>query len=368
MAKEKAQQNTELTTTTPQVPQAQENASERFAARVIKEFGSSVAGAMEVTDFNRRLIQGYFIMIDRALKTAEDERVRKNAGNKDHKYDNPIPVTWDNVNMRDLALDVVHFARMGLDMQQPAMLYPIPYKNNKTGRYDMTLMPGYNGIKYVAKKYAQDKPTSEIIELVYDSDTFRPHIKDSAHPVTTYEFTINNPFDRGQVIGGFGYLAYDDPSKNELIMMSKKDIEKRKPAYASANFWGGEQTVWKNGEKTTETKEGWYEEMCRKTLIREVYGGKHLPLDPQKIDDNYQYMKIREAQYAEMQAQAEIEAAANTIPIDTDVKELPEPTTPPMPEKVPQEPAPAPVAVDQATGEVIGASQDNLFDDQGPSF
>lgn len=99
--------------------------SERFTAKVMREFGSS-AGAPQVTDFQRQLIQGYFISIDRALKTAEEERLRKNANNKDHKYDNDLPVTWENVNLTDLALDVVHFARMGLDMMQETTCSPSP--------------------------------------------------------------------------------------------------------------------------------------------------------------------------------------------------------------------------------------------------
>lgn len=131
--------------------------SERFTAKVMKEFGSS-AGVPQVTDFQRQLIQGYFISIDRALKAAEEERLRKNANNKDHKYDNDLPVTWENVNLTDLALDVVHYARMGLDMMQDNHLFPIPYKNNKAQRYDVTLMPGYNGIRYIAEKYALDPP------------------------------------------------------------------------------------------------------------------------------------------------------------------------------------------------------------------
>ena len=130
-----------------------QNNSERFTAKVMREFGSS-AGVPQVTDFQRQLIQGYFIGIDRALKAAEEERLRKNANNKDHKYDNDLPVTWEHVNLTDLALDVVHFARMGLDMMQENHLFPIPYKNNKAQRYDVTLMPGYNGIRYIAEKYA----------------------------------------------------------------------------------------------------------------------------------------------------------------------------------------------------------------------
>ena len=173
--------------------------SERFTAKVMKEFGSS-AGVPQVTDFQRQLIQGYFISIDRALKAAEEERLRKNANNKDHKYDNDLPVTWENVNLTDLALDVVHYARMGLDMMQDNHLFPIPYKNNKAQRYDVTLMPGYNGIRYIAEKYALEPPLAVTVELVYSTDTFEPIKKDAANQVESYRFIINQPFDRGAVV------------------------------------------------------------------------------------------------------------------------------------------------------------------------
>lgn len=349
----------------------QENVSEKFTAKVLREFGSTVSGAMEVTDFQKRLIQGYFIVIDRALKNAEEERVRKNGNNKDHKYDNNLPVIWQNVNLNDLALDLVHYARLGLDMQQDNMLFPIPYKNNKKNCYDVTLMEGYNGKRYVAIKYAMDVPVGETIELVYSTDTFVPHMKDSAHPVPTYEFQINNPFDRGDVIGGFGYLEFADPAKNELIIMPLKAILKRRPEYASANFWGGTQKVWENGKQVEKESEGWYEEMCRKTLIREVYSAKHLPRDPQKIDDTYQILKAREARYAEIQAQAEIDAEANTIPIDTDTAPTPAQLPAPAaePQVIPQTPQRQIIPVNPTTGEVINrqpTAQANLFG--GPDF
>ena len=45
-------------------------------------------------------------------------------------------------------------------------------------------------------------------------------IRDS-HPVASYEFEITNPFDRGDIVGGFGYLEYDDPTQNlSLIHIS----------------------------------------------------------------------------------------------------------------------------------------------------
>ena len=315
-------------TAAPVPAEVKPNAAERFTAKVMKEFGRTV-GEIHVTDYQRQLVQGYFIAIDRALKSAEEERLRKNEKNKDHeKYDNNLPVTWGNVNLNDLALDVVHYARMGLDMMQENHLFPIPYKNNKTGKYDMTLMPGYNGIQYIAEKYAVEPPLAVTVELVYSTDTFRPIKKSAENRVENYEFAINNAFDRGEIIGGFGYIEYADPVKNKLVIMTKKDIEKRKPKYASANFWGGKQKVWENGKQVDQETDGWYEEMCLKTIKREIYSAKHIPRDPKKIDDNYQYMKMREARIAELEAQDIIDANANGMVIDVTPTALPEPVTP----------------------------------------
>lgn len=292
-------------------------ASERFTQTVLREFGGNVAGALQVTDYQRTLIQGYFISIDRALKAAEEDRLRKNSTNKDHeRYDNNLPVTWNNVNLAELALDLVHYARMGLDMTQPNMLFPIPFKNNKRNYYDVTLMEGYNGIRYIAEKYAVEAPKAVTVEVVYSSDKFRPIKKGGNNRVENYEFEITNPFDRGKIVGGFAYLEFSDQTKNELVIMSMKDIEKRRPKYASANFWGGRTKSWENGKQVETETEGWIDEMVRKTIIREAYSAKHLPRDPKKVDDNYQYAKMREAQYAEMEARAEISANANRIPIE----------------------------------------------------
>ena len=315
-------------TAAPVPAEVKPNAAERFTAKVMKEFGRTV-GEIHVTDYQRQLVQGYFIAIDRALKSAEEERLRKNEKNKDHeKYDNNLPVTWGNVNLNDLALDVVHYARMGLDMMQENHLFPIPYKNNKTGKYDMTLMPGYNGIQYIAEKYAVEPPLAVTVELVYSTDTFRPIKKSAENRVENYDFAINNAFDRGEIIGGFGYIEFADPVKNKLVIMTKKDIEKRKPKYASANFWGGKQKVWENGKQVDQETDGWYEEMCLKTIKREIYSAKHIPRDPKKIDDNYQYMKMREARIAELEAQDIIDANANGMVIDVTPTALPEPVTP----------------------------------------
>ena len=294
------------------------NMSERFTQKVLKEFGSNVAGALQVSDYQRQLIQGYFIGIDRSLKIAEEGRLRKNENNKDHKYDNSLAVSWANINLNDLALDVVHYARMGLDMMQKNNLFPIPYKNNKTQKYDVNLMPGYNGIRYMAEKYAVEKPGAVTIELVYTTDIFQPIKKSATNPFDSYEFLIKEPFNRGDIVGGFGYVEYPDKSKNKLIIMSRDEIEKRKPAYAAAEFWGGTVKVWEGGKQVEKDSDGWLAEMCKKTLVREVFSAKNMPVDPKKIDDAYQYMKMREARYAELEASAEIDENANRDVIDVE--------------------------------------------------
>ena len=307
------------------------NNSEAFTNKVLREFGGQVTGTIQVTDYQRQLIQGYFIAIDRALKAAEENRIRKNGNNSDHKYDNPDPIGWGTVDLNALALDVVHYARMGLDMLQDNHLSAIPFKNNnktaadgKSKMYTVNLMPGYNGMQYIAEKYAIEKPTAVTIELVYETDAFKPLKKNRSNKVESYEFEINSAFDRGKVVGGFGYIEYEDPVKNKLVIMTLKDILKRKPKNASGEFWGGKKTEWIGGKRTEVETDGWFEEMCLKTIKREVYSAKNMPRDPKKIDDAYQYMRMQEMRMAEMEAQGAIEANAGREVIDMPENDPPE--------------------------------------------
>jgi len=139
-----------------------EKQSEIFTNTVMRAFST---GGMEITPTvkQKELVQGYFIVIDKVLGDAEAKRIQKNSYNTDHKYDNNLPYTWKNVNLKQLALDVMHYSKMGLDIQQKNMIHAIPFKNNRTGKYDINLMEGYNGIKYKAEKYALDKPKNIII-------------------------------------------------------------------------------------------------------------------------------------------------------------------------------------------------------------
>jgi recombination protein RecT len=286
--------------------------SQKFTSKVLAEFQGNV-GEIAVTDFQRRLIQNYFISIDMALKTAETNRLKKQEKNRDQ-----VAVTWQNVNMEALAQTVVHTARLGLDPLLPNHVHFIPFKNNSTSKYDLQVMEGYKGKEIKAVKYGLDVPTEIIFELVYSNDKFKPLKKSFQNKIESYEFDIEDPFDRGEIKGGFAYFMYENPEKNRLVMMSMKDFEKRKPKYAAPEFWGGEKDVWENGKKTgkKEPVEGWLEEMCLKTLKRAAYGS--ITIDSQKIDDTYQFLKQREMESIETRVENEIEENANSEMIDVE--------------------------------------------------
>ena len=296
--------------------------SERFTNMVITEF-SSGAGEVTLTNFQKRLAQNYFIVADAALEAAEEKRKKKRT-NQDS-----LPVVWANVDMKALALSVVSAARVGWDPLQANHVSLIPFKNNAKGKYGMTLMPGYRGIELRATKYGLDTPDAVIVELVYSNDKFKPIKKDRNNIYESYDFEIVNAFDRGKIVGGFYYHSYSKcPERNKLVMFTIADIEKRKPRYASAEFWGGEKDVWENGKKVgTEHTDGWYDKMCYKTIYRAAY--MDITIDSQKIDDDYMRLRQVENEFKEAEVQQEIDQNANMQTIDiTDAVEITESANP----------------------------------------
>ena len=270
-----------------EVAVSEKSMSERFMMKVINEFGSSV-GEVALTKFQKRLAQNYFIAIDECLKKTEQKRLAKSGD-----YQDPTPCTWANVNMESLARSIVSAARVGLDPNEKNHISPTPYKNKNTQKYDIGFIIGYRGLQLKAFKYGLDIPDSVICELVYSTDRFKSHKRDFKNKVESFEFEILNDFDRGEIIGGFYYHEFAAPEKNKLVVFSKKDLEKRKPKYASAEFWGGEKDVWQNGKKTgKEVTDGWYEAMMLKTIIRAAYGA--ITIDSQKIDDDYMVLSDAE--------------------------------------------------------------------------
>ncbi len=248
--------------------------SEAFCELVVKKY-SDVAHGLIVTEKEKAIIAGYFISIDNAIKK--------------------MGIDWKDIDNNSLALDLAHKARLGLDMQMPNYLFPVPYRN-KNGVVTLTLINGYKGDIHLAMKFAEEIPLNIRAELVYDTDEFIPIKKGAGSPHDSYKLNIKNPFARGNIIGGFGYVDYANPVKNVLVIMSKADILKRKPSYASKEFWGT-----------------WEEKMFLKTIIKETC--RHIPLDVDKVReyrDTLDYERERELDYAKAEVEAEISANANT--------------------------------------------------------
>ncbi len=235
------------------------SASERFALNIARQFEAEVGQPIEFSEYERMLAQHMFIKIDASLKEFEARRIEKNQSFE--------PFTWENVNMIKLALDVVNRVRLGLDALIPGHIYPICYWNKHQKKYDVDLRIGYKGVLLYKSESAVFPPSAIRLELVYSTDTLVVYKKDMKNTVEGYEFKINNPFERGSLVGAFGYIDYPDSSRNELVLVSAKEIEKARSVSQGkdGDFW---------------TK--WTDEMSFKTLVHRV--AKKLYTDPRKVN------------------------------------------------------------------------------------
>ena len=265
----------------------QATGSERFLANVETQFAAEAGAPMAFTDHEKTLAQHLFLKVDNILKDLETKRLQAS---------NPYgsPYTWQNVNMRKLALDAVHRVKLGLDALIPNHIHPVPYWNKREGKYDLDLRVGYIGQLYYRSQMAVEKPIDIALELVYKNDKFKPIMKSFSNEIESYEFDIENPFDRGDVIGGFGYLQFENPKKNKLIIVTEADFQKSRKAAQSKTFWDGHPV-----------------EMRYKTLVHRVT--ERLEIDPKKVNS---------ASYAHVENQANDDRVAREINENANQKEI----------------------------------------------
>ena len=286
--------------------------SARFLSLIESNFNERSSTVIQLNEQQRRIASNYFIFCDVALKSAKEKWAKKSP-----QYRSDNAPEWANVDMEALAITVVSNSRLGLDPAVKNHVALTPYYNKETGKYTITALQGYRGKQLIVKKYGLDEetPDSVTVELVHASDRFIVKKKDSDNDIESYEFKVLSPFDRGEVVGGFWYHSFkSSPEKNRLMVYSKDDIVKRKPKYASAEFWGGEKDVWENGRKTNkkENIDGWFNEMCWKTLFRAAYDA--ITIDSFKIDDAFQaQMAIELESKVEHEQQSQGDRYTDTI-------------------------------------------------------
>lgn len=257
--------STEVAKTEQAIAKATPSAGERFVSLVERQFVAEMGQGIQFSALERRLVQHMYLSVDQALKAAEEKRTK---GWTDEKLatasEDPRAFTWHHVDRQKLALDTVHRVSLGLDALVPNHMWPIAYFNNAKGLYDIDLRVGYIGRDYVTRRFALDTPVDITYELVFTTDTFKALPRSSSREVEGYEFEITSPFDRGEIIGGFGYIVYDDPRKNRLVLVTKRDFERAKAA-SKSDFWA------KNSV-----------EMHLKTVYHRT--AAKLPLDPAKVN------------------------------------------------------------------------------------
>lgn len=310
-----------------EVAKRKPTSSERFAHAVMREYQGSV-GSVVANEEHRKEMQSYFIALDNTFKIAEEKRL----STPEHKRDS-LAFSWENVNLQKLALDVVAYTKMGLNPLLPNHINLIPYKNKKTNKFDIGFLEGYAGKELIARRYALDAPDFAVVELVYSNDEFQAIKKGVNNAYDSYEFAIPDPFNRGKIMGGFYYHVFEEkPILNKLVVVSYADILKRKPKYASAEFWGGEKTICKNNKPAgTETIEGWHDKMCEKTVKRMCWND--VVIDGNKIDDSYTRAKESSMENVDLKIENEIMDMSVT-------EELVMPSTKPDVEPKKEEPAP----------------------------
>lgn len=295
---------TQAKTNQASAPVAKEpSISERFVGMVMQEFNAAFGNGAQLTPMQKKLAQHLYLRIDKALQDAEAKRIKM--GDKKLSY------TWQNINLTKLAMDAMHRINLGLDGLVENHISPIAYWNSTQKKYDLDLRVGYVGKDYYRRKMAVEEPVDIVYELVYDTDEFRPIKKNATNEVESFEFEIKNPWNRGKVVGGFGYIMYSDPKKNKLVIVTEKDFQRSEKSAKANEFW-------KNNR----------EQMQYKTIVHRTT--EKISVDPEKINESYM---IVEQDDMEETILGQIEDGANKEPIDIQA----EPETEQEPTEQPQE-------------------------------
>lgn len=303
--------------------------SERFTNAVLAEFTQNAGEIMAWGPHQKMLAQHLYVKIDTQLTELEAKRLKNGETKK-------APIVWANINMQKLAIDTVRRIELGLDALAPNHISPIPYFNGKLKKYDLDLRIGYEGKMFYRREIAIDPPKDVRIELVYSTDKFKPIKKSSDVQVENYEFEITNAFDRGTVVGGFGYLIYDDETKNMIILVTKKDFDKSEKK-GNATFWTG-----------------YPDNMKYKTIVHRV--ADKLGIDPKKMNAAVADAESQD----EREFEREIADNANQTIIDVDGDKMDAKTGEVMEEAQTEEPK-------TVESELVGAGKGGNGS-EGPGF
>ncbi len=147
----------------------------------------------------------------------------------------------------------VLLAQLGLELGPLGHAYLLPFRNNKTGTVDCTLIIGYKGMIDLARRSGQI--ISLTAHAVYDNDHF--HFAYGLNEVLDHTPTLH---DRGQIKAVYA-VARLVGGGHQFEVLSVPDVQKVQ-SKSKAGAFG----PWKDN----------FEEMAKKTAIRKLF--KYLPV------------------------------------------------------------------------------------------
>lgn len=244
--------------------------SARYIEAIEKEYSGVINQDFKLDKHQRKLAYNMMLLLQNSLNEYEAKRVSDGHNNK-------MPYTWANVDMPRVARDSIHRIMLGLDAMIPNHVSCIPYFDKAKGKYKLDMQVGYVGKDYYRRKMAIDAPKDIIYELVHENerDDFIIHKRDLNNDVESYSFNISNPWQRGEIIGGFGYLMFEDATKNKVVIVSEDDFKKYEACAKSPAFWNK-----------------WPVEMRYKSLVHRTT--EKLMMDPEKVNASYHYVEEQE--------------------------------------------------------------------------
>jgi len=263
----------------------------RFVENVVTEWKGLFGESLE-NDYKKKLCQHLFLKIDSSFKEL-NQKWKSKGVNKE--------INWENINSRQLLVDAVHRINLGLDGLLKNHIHVTPFLNTATGKYDVQLFVGYQGKDFYMREMAKHEIVDIRYELVYENDYFLPLKKDLDNDIENYVFQIKEPFNRGKIIGGFGYIQYEIPAKNNLIILDERAFKRAKEASKQQYFWQNNPN-----------------EMMYKTIVHRTTD--RIQLDPMKINESFSVVEndyndepenVSETEPAVQEAKVEIETEHN---------------------------------------------------------
>lgn len=162
------------------------------------------------------------------------------------------PLLWECDPMSFMGSCMI-LAQLGLELGPLGQCYLLPFRNNKTGTVECTLIIGYKGMIDLARRSGQI--ISLTAHAVFEKDRF-----EYAYGLNEKLDHIPTLHDRGSLIAVYA-VARLQGGGYQFEVMSVKDIEKIRDKSKAKSF----------GPWVTD-----FEEMAKKTAIRKLF--KYLPV------------------------------------------------------------------------------------------